>query len=188
MPNRRVTTRLGTNRCSTVDGEPPIGRGRPPPGDGSGTIGCRNVVTARHKNRRNGGGRVEPVDVSISSDPSGDPQQQRATPVASVANLKVSSTSRPVSVAGALAGLVRESRSIEIQVVGAGALNQAIKAVAIARGYVASLGIDLSCRPAFTDITIDGESRTGIRLVIDRHGDGGPPGVGDATEGLRPTG
>lgn len=81
--------------------------------------------------------------------------------------LKVSSKSNPNSVAGALAGVVRTSGSAEIQVVGAGALNQAIKAVAIARGYMAPSGQDLTCRPTFADIRIDGESRTAIRLEVE---------------------
>ncbi len=81
--------------------------------------------------------------------------------------LKVSSKSNPNSVAGALAGVVRSSGSAEIQVVGAGALNQAIKAVAIARGYMAPAGQDLTCRPTFADIRIDGESRTAIRLEVE---------------------
>ena len=71
--------------------------------------------------------------------------------------LKVSSKSNPNSVAGALAGVLRETGSAEIQVIGAGALNQAVKAIAIARGFVAPSGIDLVCIPAFTDIVIDGE-------------------------------
>lgn len=84
--------------------------------------------------------------------------------------LKVSSKSNPNSVAGAMAGVVRETGGVEVQVVGAGALNQAIKALAIARGYVAAGGIDLVCVPNFADIEIDGERRTAIRLVIgDRH-------------------
>ena len=81
--------------------------------------------------------------------------------------LKVSSKSNPNSVAGALAGVIRSNGSVEIQVVGAGALNQAIKAVAIARGYMATSGQDLMCRPTFADIRIDGESRTAIRLQIE---------------------
>jgi stage V sporulation protein S len=81
--------------------------------------------------------------------------------------LKVSSKSNPNSVAGALAGVLRESGSAEIQVIGAGALNQAIKAIAIARGFVAPSGIDLVCIPAFTDIIIDGEERTAIRLSVE---------------------
>lgn len=81
--------------------------------------------------------------------------------------LKVSSKSNPNSVAGALAGVVRSTGSVEIQVVGAGALNQAVKAVAIARGYMATSGQDLTCRPTFADIRIDGESRTAIRLLVE---------------------
>ncbi len=82
--------------------------------------------------------------------------------------LKVSSKSNPNSVAGAMAGVVRQSGAVEVQVVGAGALNQAIKAVAIARGYVAPSGADLTCVPAFADIEIDGQSRTAIRLLVER--------------------
>ncbi|WP_046174985.1 stage V sporulation protein S [Domibacillus indicus] len=80
--------------------------------------------------------------------------------------LKVSSKSNPNSVAGALAGTMREKGSAEIQAVGAGALNQAVKAVAIARGFVAPGGIDLICIPAFTSIMIAGESRTAMKLII----------------------
>lgn len=80
--------------------------------------------------------------------------------------LKVSAKSSPNSVAGALAGVLRESGTAEMQAIGAGAINQAIKAVAIARGFVAPSGIDLVCIPAFTDIIIDNEERTAIKLVI----------------------
>ncbi|NSW76975.1 MAG: stage V sporulation protein S [Candidatus Atribacteria bacterium] len=80
--------------------------------------------------------------------------------------LKVSSKSNPNAVAGALAGAIGEKGMAEIQAVGAGAVNQAIKAIAIARGYVAPSGIDLVCIPAFTDITIDGEERTAIKLIV----------------------
>lgn len=81
--------------------------------------------------------------------------------------LKVSSKSSPNSVAGALAGVLRENGSAELQVIGAGALNQAIKAIAIARGFVAPSGLDLICVPAFTDIHINGEERTAIKLLIE---------------------
>jgi stage V sporulation protein S len=84
--------------------------------------------------------------------------------------LKVSTKSNPNSVAGAMAGAVRQAGAVEVQVVGAGALNQAIKAVAIARGYVAPAGIDLVCIPTFADIVIDGERRTAIRLSIEDRG------------------
>lgn len=80
--------------------------------------------------------------------------------------LKVSAKSSPNSVAGALAGVLREKGEAEIQAIGAGAINQAVKAVAIARGFVAPSGIDLVCIPAFTDIQIDGEERTAIKLIV----------------------
>ena len=81
--------------------------------------------------------------------------------------LKVSSKSNPNSVAGAIAGVLSERGNTEIQVIGAGALNQAIKAIAIARGFVAPSGVDLICIPAFTDIQIDGEERTAIKLIVE---------------------
>ena len=81
--------------------------------------------------------------------------------------LKVSSRSNPNSVAGAMAGVLRSAGTVEVQVVGAGALNQAVKALAIARGYVAPTGMDLVCVPTFADIEIDGERRTAIRLSIE---------------------
>ncbi|NLB42995.1 MAG: stage V sporulation protein S [Clostridiales bacterium] len=81
--------------------------------------------------------------------------------------LRVSSKSNPNSVAGALAGVIPERGRAEMQSVGAGALNQAVKAVAIARGFVAPSGIDLICIPAFTDIEIDGEERTAIKLIVE---------------------
>lgn len=81
--------------------------------------------------------------------------------------LKVSSHSSPNSVAGAIAGILRESNAVEVQAVGAGAANQAIKAIAIARGYLAPVGIDLVCIPSFANITIDGEERTALRLVCE---------------------
>ncbi len=80
---------------------------------------------------------------------------------------KVSAKSNPSSVAGALAGVLRERGRAELQAIGAGAINQAVKAVAIARGYVAPGGMDLVCIPAFIDITIDGEERTAIKLIIE---------------------
>lgn len=81
--------------------------------------------------------------------------------------LKVSAKSNPNSIAGALAGVIRERGTAEIQAIGAGALNQAVKAVAIARGFVAPSGIELICIPAFTDILIDGEERTAIKLIVE---------------------
>ncbi|MGV8122893.1 MAG: stage V sporulation protein S [Candidatus Xenobiia bacterium LiM19] len=84
--------------------------------------------------------------------------------------LKVAAKSNPNSVAGALAGVMREKGSAEMQAVGAGAINQAIKAIAIARGFVAPGGIDLVCTPAFAEIMIGGEERTAIRFIVEpRH-------------------
>ncbi len=80
--------------------------------------------------------------------------------------LKVSTKSNPNSVAGALAAVIKERNIAEIQAIGAGAVNQAIKAIAIARGFVAPSGKDLICIPAFTDIQIDGEERTAIKLIV----------------------
>lgn len=81
--------------------------------------------------------------------------------------LKVSAKSVPNSVAGAVAGVIREKGSVEVQAVGAGAANQAIKAVAIARGYLAPSGIDLICIPAFANVVIDEEERTAIKLIVE---------------------
>ena len=83
--------------------------------------------------------------------------------------LKVSSKSSPASVAGAIAGLVKDGMPVEIQSVGAGAVNQAIKAIAIARGFLIPSGIDVAGTPSFQDIQIDGESRTAIRLSVFPH-------------------
>ena len=81
--------------------------------------------------------------------------------------LKVSSKSNPNKVAGALTNVFRENGIVEIQAIGAGALNQAIKAVAIARGFLAPSGKNLVCIPAFSDIEIDGERRTAIKLMVE---------------------
>jgi len=81
--------------------------------------------------------------------------------------LKVSAKSNPNSVAGALAGVLRERGTAEIQAIGAGAVNQAVKAIAIARGFVAPSGMDLICIPAFTDVMIDGEERTAIKIIVE---------------------
>ena len=80
--------------------------------------------------------------------------------------LKVSTKSNPNSVAGALAAIIKEKDIAKIQAVGAGAINQAVKAIAIARGFIAPSGKDIVCIPAFTDIQIDGEERTAIKLIV----------------------
>ena len=81
--------------------------------------------------------------------------------------LKVSARSRPSAVAGAIAGVVRDAGRAEVQAIGAGATNQAVKAVAIARDYLQENGIDAICLPAFIDVTVANEGRTAIRLVIE---------------------
>ncbi len=81
--------------------------------------------------------------------------------------LKVSSRSRPSAVAGAIAGVVRESGRAEVQAIGAGAANQAIKAVAIARDYLQETGIEAICLPSLVDLQIDEADRTAIRLVVE---------------------
>jgi stage V sporulation protein S len=96
--------------------------------------------------------------------------------VSGVDLLKVSAWSNPKSVAGAIAGVLRERGSVDVQVIGAAALNQAIKAIAIARSYVSSEGLDPICVPGFQDIEIGGEGRTAIRIhVEDRQGRTGTP-------------
>jgi stage V sporulation protein S len=87
-----------------------------------------------------------------------------------VTQLKVSARSNPNAVAGAVAGVVREHGRAEVHVIGAGALNQAIKAVAIARGYLADQGIDLVCVPSFVTLDVDGEQRTAISLMVEDRG------------------
>lgn len=81
--------------------------------------------------------------------------------------LKVSSKSSPASVAGAIAGMVKDGVPVEIQAVGAGAVNQAVKAVAISRGFLSPVGIEIACIPSFADIVIDGEYRTAIRFAVE---------------------
>jgi stage V sporulation protein S len=81
--------------------------------------------------------------------------------------IKVSAESRTSAVAGAIAGVIREHGRAEVQAIGAGAVNQAVKATAIARGYLHEEGIDVVCLPEFTSVDIDGKERTAIRLVIE---------------------
>ena len=81
--------------------------------------------------------------------------------------IKIKAISNPISVAAWIAGLVKESNKAEMQAIGAGALNQAIKAVAIARGFVAPSGVDLVCVPAFAEVEVEGEDRTGIKIIVE---------------------
>ncbi len=89
-------------------------------------------------------------------------------PQGSAEVLKVSTRSRPSAVAGAIAGVIRESGVAEVQSIGAGATNQAIKAIAIARSYLNEEGLDIVCAPSFIDVAIDEEERTAIRMLIQR--------------------
>lgn len=81
--------------------------------------------------------------------------------------LRISAKSSPNSVAGAIAGLIREKGRAEMQAIGAGAINQAIKAVAIARGFVAPTGVELVCVPAFAEVVIDEQDKTGIKFIVE---------------------
>ncbi len=81
--------------------------------------------------------------------------------------IKVSARSRTAAVAGAVAGVIRESQKAEVQAIGAGAVNQAIKAIVIAKGYLAEEGVDILCDPSFVEVSIDGQERTAIRIVVE---------------------
>lgn len=80
--------------------------------------------------------------------------------------LMISSKSNPSSIAGAVAGAIREKGKAVLQAVGAGAVNQAVKAIAIARGFVSPNGVDLVCIPAFVDIHIQGEEKTAMQFIV----------------------
>ncbi len=81
--------------------------------------------------------------------------------------IKVSATSRSTAVAGAIAGVMREHGFAEVQAIGAGAVNQAVKALAIARGYLDGDGIDIMCMPQFMEVDIDGQERTAVRFTVE---------------------
>jgi len=84
--------------------------------------------------------------------------------------IKVSAQSRSTAVAGAIAGVMRERGHAEVQAIGASAVNQAVKAVAIARDYLNMDGIQIMCLPEFVEIDIDGKERTAVKLVIEPRG------------------
>ena len=84
--------------------------------------------------------------------------------------IKVSARSRTAAVAGAIAGVMRESHHAEVQAIGAGAVNQAVKAIVIAKGYLAEEGVHITCVPSFVDVDIDDQERTAIRFVIEPSG------------------
>ncbi len=81
--------------------------------------------------------------------------------------IKVSATSRTSAVAGAIAGVVREHHRAEVQAIGAGAVNQAVKALVLATGYLKGDGINVSCVPELADVTIEDKVRTAIKLVVE---------------------
>jgi stage V sporulation protein S len=81
--------------------------------------------------------------------------------------IKVSAESRTSAVAGAIAGVIRERGRAEVQAIGAGAVNQAIKATAIARGYLHEEGVEIVCLPEFVTVDIEGKERTAIKLVVE---------------------
>ena len=82
--------------------------------------------------------------------------------------LKVSAKSNPHSVAGALSAVMRNAGEAELQAIGAGATNQAVKSIAIAKGFLAPEDIDIYCVPSFAEIEINGEERTAIRLIVQK--------------------
>ena len=82
--------------------------------------------------------------------------------------LKVSSQSKPKLVAGAIAAVIREGKIVEMQAIGAAAVNQAVKSIAVARGYVAPNGIDLVCYPVFSQLDVEGQEKTSICFVIEK--------------------
>lgn len=81
--------------------------------------------------------------------------------------IRVSATSRTSAVAGAIAGVVREHKRAEVQAIGAGAVNQAVKALALATGYLRLDGIHVTFVPEFADVTIEDKVRTAIKLIVE---------------------
>ncbi len=84
-----------------------------------------------------------------------------------VDTIKVSATSRSTAVAGAIAGVIREHKHADVQAIGAGAVNQALKGIAIARGYLEQDGLDIVCMPAFVAVDVSGEERTAVKFSVD---------------------
>jgi stage V sporulation protein S len=81
--------------------------------------------------------------------------------------IKVSARSRTAAVAGAIAGVMRDMQRAEVQAIGAGAVNQAVKAIVIAKGYLAEEGTHIVCNPAFVEVEIDGHERTAVRILVE---------------------
>lgn len=80
--------------------------------------------------------------------------------------LKVSTKSNPNSVAGALANIIKAQKRVDIQAIGAGSINQAVKAIAIARGFIVLSGADLNCVPVFAEVDIEEHTKTAIRFIV----------------------
>ena len=81
--------------------------------------------------------------------------------------IKVSARSSTAAVAGAIAGVIREANRAEVQAIGAGAVNQALKAIVIAKGYLAEEGVHVLCDPSFVEVSIDEQERTAVRIVVE---------------------
>ena len=96
--------------------------------------------------------------------------------------IRVAASSRSTAVAGAIAGVMREQEQVDVQAIGAGAVNQAIKAVTIARGYLELDGIDIICVPSFVEVVIDDQERTAVRLCVERRGASAKTGSSAVTE------
>ena len=130
-------------------------------------IGSEATYLARCANQSGGFSHVHctPRHEPLAEEARGHPQVAAVGKRSDI--LKVSSRSRPSAVAGAIAGVVRESGRAEVQAIGAGATNQAVKAVAIARDYLAETGINAVCLPSFIDVVIDDEDRTALRLIVE---------------------
>jgi len=91
--------------------------------------------------------------------------------------IKVSANSRTAAVAGAIAGVMRENRYAEVQSIGAGAVNQSVKAIILAKGYLVNDGIDLICVPEFVEVDIEGKIRTAVRIVVTPRGEDTAPKI-----------
>ncbi len=89
--------------------------------------------------------------------------------------IKVSANSRTSAVAGAIAGVMRAHRLVEVQAIGAGAVNQSIKAIILAKGYLANDDIDIVCVPSFVDVEIGGKVRTAVRITVTPRGEESTP-------------
>jgi stage V sporulation protein S len=101
-----------------------------------------------------------------------------------VDTIKVSAKSRSTAVAGAIAGVVREHKRADVQAIGAGAVNQAIKAIAIAHGYLQQDGLDIVCIPTFVEVDVSGEERTAVKLAVEVRSETAPL-PGSRLEGMQ---